>query len=74
MTLTQDRLTDDRLAEDGGEWIKAPDVAEMLGVSVSAVRSWVARRKGPPHYRIMGNVRFKRSEVETWIEEHRVET
>lgn len=53
------------------EWIKAPEVAKMAGASVSAVRSWVARRKGPPHYRIMGMVRFKRAEVQEWIDSTR---
>lgn len=58
---------------DDDPWIKAPDVAALTGVSVSAVRSWVARRQGPPHYRIMGHVRFRRSDVNGWIEARRVD-
>jgi len=48
------------------EWIKADEVAEMLGVSVHTVRSWRLRGSGPPAYRMNAAVRYDRDEVEDW--------
>jgi len=48
------------------EWIRAQDVADMLGVSVYTVRSWRYRGQGPPAYRMNTAIRYDRAEVEAW--------
>lgn len=45
-------------------------VAALTGVTPPTVRSWVHRGLGPPYYRIVRSVRYKRPEVEAWMERH----
>jgi excisionase family DNA binding protein len=50
-------------------FLSARQVAKMLGVS----RKWVyvsAREGKLPSYRFGGVLRFRRSEIETWVQEH----
>ena len=47
-------------------WLTREDVAEWLGVSTSTVDRM--RRGGMPHRKFGRTIRFKRSEVERWIE------
>lgn len=54
------------------EWIKADEVAEMLGISVHTVRSWRLRGHGPPAYRMNTAIRYDRQEVEEWHERKRI--
>jgi excisionase family DNA binding protein len=44
------------------------DLSAMLGVPVSTLYGWRHRGEGPPGYRIGRHVRYRRSEVESWIE------
>lgn len=44
------------------------EVASMIGVSPSTVRWWRQTGKGPRSARIGKQVKFKRSEVEAWLE------
>jgi DNA-binding transcriptional MerR regulator len=44
------------------------EVAELLGVTEWAVRSWKRRRKGPPFYQIVGMVRYRRRDVVAWLD------
>ena len=48
------------------------DVASMLSVRPSTVYQWVSSRE-IPHYRLGRIVRFKRKDLEVWIEDHREE-
>ena len=45
-----------------------PDLSAMLGVPVGTLYGWRHRGDGPPGYRIGRHVRYRRSEVEAWIE------
>lgn len=64
-------MTDVALAD---EWITAKEVAAMTGMTVPAVRAWVHRGYGPPFYKFERSVRYKRSEVEAWVNAGRHET
>lgn len=51
------------------EYLGVLDLADMLGVERQTVYNLNSRREGPPMYRPTGGkVRFRRSEVEEWIE------
>ena len=49
------------------------DVARFLGVPAKTVYAWRSRGEGPPCFRVGKHLRFRRSEVETWLETHRDE-
>jgi excisionase family DNA binding protein len=46
------------------------EVAQVLGLSVSWVEKAVVKH-GLPSYKIGGSRKFRLSEVETWLAEHR---
>lgn len=46
-------------------------LAQLLGVSVETVKGWRKRRRGPVGYRVGGQVRFRASDVETWLQAQR---
>lgn len=57
------------------EWITVNEAARILGVSPWTVRTWIRRRRGPAHYRIgPKTIRFRRAEVEEYLEDVRVAT
>lgn len=45
------------------------EVADYLGVPVATLYQWRYRREGPPGFRIGGLVRYRRSDVDAWIEQ-----
>ena len=58
-------MTDDRL-------LTAREVAELLGFSSATVVNWAEAETGAiPCFRIGGRLRFRRTEVEAWLEERR---
>ena len=46
------------------------EVAEYLQCSRSTVRRWVARGK-VPHYRMGVMIRFRRAELDSWLDTYR---
>jgi excisionase family DNA binding protein len=52
--------------------LTVPDVASILSVKESTVYQW-AKSGEIPHYRLGRIVRFKRKDLEVWIEGHRKE-
>ena len=48
-------------------FLKIQDIANHLGIKVSTLYSMVEQRR-IPHYRIGRQIRFKRSEVDEWME------
>lgn len=50
------------------------DLAEYLGLPVATIYKQRAEGTGPPGYRIGKYARWKRSEVEAWLETKRDET
>ncbi len=53
------------------EWLSLSEVASMLGVHPSTVRNWSDQGHLPAHRTQGGHRRFRRREVELWIQSHR---
>jgi excisionase family DNA binding protein len=51
-----------------GEWLSLSEIAEKLGVHPSTVRNWTDKGGMPVHRTRGGHRRFKRSEVELWMQ------
>lgn len=51
-----------------GDLLTPRDVAQLLRVELSTLRTWRHRRKGPPSYRLdSGAVRYDRDAVEAYL-------
>jgi excisionase family DNA binding protein len=50
------------------EMLSPTEVADFLHVPVATVYGWRQRRVGPKGYRVGRHVRYRRSEVEGWLE------
>lgn len=55
------------------EWLNLSEVAHILGVHPSTVRSWSDQGHLPAHRTQGGHRRFRRSEVNLWLQSHREE-
>ncbi len=66
--LTVDEVR--QMQSPGSEWMTYEEVAEYLSVAVGTVRNWVSARKIPVSKR-GGMVRFKRDEIDAWLEKKR---
>lgn len=51
--------------------LKIKDVADLLNVSESTIRRWIADGK-IPNYRIDQHYRFSRTEIENWVINHKL--
>lgn len=51
--------------------LKIKDVAELLNVSETTIRRWLAEGKIPA-YKINGQYRFSRIEIESWVMNHKL--
>ena len=53
-----------------GELLTEAEVAGILKMTIHTLRNWRVRSHGPPFIRISGrSIRYRRSDVEEWIEE-----
>jgi excisionase family DNA binding protein len=50
------------------EWIGIEQLSEELGIPVRTIYNWRTLGKGPRGHRIGRHVRFKRSDVDAWLE------
>jgi excisionase family DNA binding protein len=55
------------------EWLNLSEVAQILGVHPSTIRSWSDQGHLPVHRTQGGHRRFRRSEVNLWLQTHRDE-
>lgn len=55
------------------DWLSLSDVAGKLGVHPSTVRSWSDQGHLPAHRTQGGHRRFRRSDIDLWIQTHREE-
>lgn len=55
------------------EWLTLGEVAQLLGVHPSTVRNWADTGKMPVHRTQGGHRRFRRSEVELWLQSQRAD-
>lgn len=53
--------------------LKIKDVSELLNVSETTIRRWLTDKKIPA-YRINGQYRFNRAEIEDWVMQHKLES
>ena len=61
----------DTTDHDGGQVMTTDDVAQIFGVTVQAVRDWRHLETGPGYFRTPGGqVRYRRSAVNAWIQAH----
>ncbi len=54
--------------EEPDEWLTTEDLAEWLKVPIRTVQDWRVRQVGPDAKKIGRSVRYRRSEVERWID------
>jgi len=52
--------------------ITEKEAATHLGLAVQTLRNWRSRRKGPPYLKISRAVRYKISDVEEFLEQHKI--
>lgn len=50
------------------EWIGVNDLARELGLPVRTIYAWRAKRQGPRAATFGKHLRFRRSDVDSWIE------
>jgi excisionase family DNA binding protein len=43
------------------------ELANYLGVPVATIYAWRYRHEGPPGFRVGRHLRFRRSDVEEWL-------
>jgi len=55
------------------EWLSLSEIAEILGVHPSTVRSWSDQGRMPVHRTQGGHRRYRRSEIELWMQSRHVE-
>jgi excisionase family DNA binding protein len=56
------------------EFLTVTELAELLGdMPVQTLYLWNHLGTGPPRYRVGNRVLYRRSDVDGWLEEHRVE-
>ncbi len=53
--------------------LSAREVAEWLGVPVGTIYAWRYRSTGPASYKVGRHVRFRRDDIESWLEDQRCE-
>lgn len=46
-----------------------PALSEWLGVPEQTLAVWASQGKGPRYYRVGRHVRYRRSDVEAWLEQ-----
>jgi excisionase family DNA binding protein len=51
-----------------GEWLSLSEIAKVLGVHPSTVRNWADKGRMPVHRTRGGHRRFKRSEIDLWMQ------
>lgn len=59
----------DHLETQNPEFLTVDDLARLLRVPKATVYRWRSAGDGPRGYTIGRHVRFRRAEVETWLEE-----
>ncbi len=62
-TQTRAMLTDSRL-------LTTPEVAQYLGIPVATLYQWRTRGIAPRAVRVGKYLRFRRADVDAWVERH----
>ena len=51
--------------------LRAREVAALFGVGVRTLRRWRHEKRIPAPLKLKGPLRWRRTEVEAWLEDHR---
>lgn len=49
----------------------ANETADYLHVKVKTLHNWRSRRVGPPAVKVVGALRYRRAEVDSWLQKQR---
>jgi excisionase family DNA binding protein len=52
------------------EIFNVKEAAQLLGVTVSAIRRWLREGRAPASFRAGRLIRFRRSDIDVWIEQN----
>ena len=55
------------------KWISIEDAAEYLGVKPGTIRDWIRKGKDVPAKKIEKQWKFKRSELDQWVQSGKAE-
>lgn len=50
--------------------MSAPEIAEYLGVPLATIYQWRSRQSGPRGIKVGKHVRYRRADVEAWLDRH----
>jgi predicted DNA-binding transcriptional regulator AlpA len=68
----REHLTKSRGHEVEPVWLTEHDVARVLGLSVKTMSNWRNRDQGPPYVKLNRAVRYRRTDLDAWIESRTV--
>jgi excisionase family DNA binding protein len=51
------------------EFLSIQELADLFGIPIRTIYNWRNRGTGPRGYRIGRHVRYRRSDVEAWLED-----
>lgn len=54
---------------DPEKLLKPQELADWLGVPLETVYAWATRKQGPPRIRVGRHLRFRRVDVERWLDQ-----
>lgn len=50
------------------KWINIDEAADYLGVKVGTIRDWIRKGKGIPAHKIGKQWKFKKEELDQWVQ------
>ncbi len=53
--------------DDAKELLRVAEAAKLFDVTAASIYSWIERGK-LPHYKLVGTIRLKRSELQEWFD------
>lgn len=56
---------------DSDRLVTPEELSEMLQIPVGTIYQWRARHTGPPAHKVGRHLRYRRADVEAWLEEQR---
>jgi len=56
------------------QYLSPEQVAALLDVKVGTLAAWRCQKRGPAFYRLNAVIRYKREDVDAWVEAQRVAT
>jgi excisionase family DNA binding protein len=53
------------------EWLTTEQAASYLQVATVTMETWRARRQGPPFAKVGRTIRYRRADLDSWLEQNR---